>query len=255
MHIGREIESCKMSESEVLLQVGLCDDEPSTLQLIEDKLREEIGRILPNAKLMIWAFQDGGSLLEKCCEISFDIVFLDIEMPKWDGFSLAKRLHVLNPETHLVFVSSYESRVFDAYEYTHLWFVRKSTLKKDISRALQKYLCLTANWWTRYKIEDGFGARDVLIKDIVYFECNCHDVMVKTIKDIFHTYGSLAQVEGKLHNHGFIRVHRNYLVNADYIDVVGIKEVELIDGTKVAMGKDRKKSVREELLKHARQRQ
>lgn len=82
----------------------------------------------------------------------FSLVFLDWEMPEIDGFDLAGQLYLKNPHLKVVFVSNYESIVFDAYEYMPLWFVRKSSLERDMLKALQKYLGITTKVKLRYRM-------------------------------------------------------------------------------------------------------
>ena len=59
-------------------------------------------------------------------------------MPEIDGFDLAGQLYLKNPHLKVVFVSNYESIVFDAYEYMPLWFVRKSSLERDMLKSTAK---------------------------------------------------------------------------------------------------------------------
>lgn len=63
---------------------------------------------------------------------TFDLVFIDWEMPEVDGFDLAQRLYMENSEIKLAFVSNHENMVFEAYEYTPFWFVRKRCIEKDM---------------------------------------------------------------------------------------------------------------------------
>ena len=53
----------------------------------------------------------------------FDLVMLDIEMPGMNGFQLAKRTGTEQGTSYLIFVSAYESFVFDAQTFMPLWFV------------------------------------------------------------------------------------------------------------------------------------
>ena len=61
-----------------------------------------------------------------------------------DGFELAAKLCMNQPQVGLVFVSAHESFVFDAMEYSPLWFVRKGYLERDMFRGLRKYLQMTS---------------------------------------------------------------------------------------------------------------
>lgn len=235
------------------MRVGICDDEKEDLERIREAFLRKAAELDPDIILDVGLFHDGHSLYGAACREVFDLVFLDIEMPGWDGFKLAGELTKDSPDTRLIFVSSHESWVFDAHEYTPVWFVRKGLLERDMDRALRKYFHMTACRKIRFKINGGFGIREVLLRDIVYIECNGHELTVKLSDGTaYYVYGSLKPVEENLSGHGFFRVHRNYLVNQAYVADVGKEEIVLKGGTGIPMGRDRRKSVREAMIRFAR---
>ena len=203
--------------------------------------------------MQVSLFTDGCRLYEAGQQQPFDLVFLDIEMPERDGFWLAEQLGISCPETRLIFVSSHESWVFDAHEYMPLWFVRKGLLKRDMGRALQKYFQVTARRKISYKIQGGFGAGEVLLRDIMYIECNGHTLIYKMSGGAeYSVYGSLKSVAEELRDYGFLRIHRNYLVNQAYISQIEKQDAVLKNGAVIPMGRDRKKGVREMMMEYGR---
>ena len=174
-------------------------------------------------------------------------------MPERDGFWLAEQLGIHCPKTRLIFVSSHESWVFDAHEYMPLWFVRKGLLKRDMGRALQKYFQVTARRKISYKIQGGFGKSEVLLRDIMYIECNGHTLTYKMSGgQEYSVYGSLKPVEKELGDYGFFRIHRNYLVNQAYISRIEKQDAVLKNGAVVPLGRDRRKGVRERMMEYGR---
>lgn len=84
-------------------------------------------------------FSDGQTCLSQLRNRNFNILFLDIEMPGMDGFSMAGKMQKSYPNIVLIFVSSHESLVFQSYEYDTFWFMRKSALIADLKKAIDKY--------------------------------------------------------------------------------------------------------------------
>lgn len=242
-----------------ILRVAVCDDDEIYLNEMKEEIKKEIkeyiGRLPGTMDMQLSLFTDGRRLYEAGRQQPFDLVFLDIEMPEWDGFRLAEQLGLSCPETKIIFVSSHESWVFDALEYMPLWFVRKGLLKRDISRAMQKYFQVTARRKISYKIQGGFGAGEVLLRDIMYIECNGHTLTYKMSGGTeYSVYGSLRPVEEELKRYGFLRVHRNYLVNQAYISQIGKMDAVLKNGTAVPLGRDRRKGVKEMMMEYGRKR-
>ena len=67
------------------------------------------------------------------------------------------------------------------------------------------------------------------------------------------TYGTLKSLEEEWTSYGFLRVHKNYLVNVRYIMEVGLRSIRLSDGTELDMGKNKRKRI-VELVKQEKER-
>lgn len=225
------------------LVIGICDDSPEDLKRIQTEFCRSAEK-LGEKDIALYLYSDGRSLYKDSRDRDFSLVFLDWEMPGLDGFDLAEKLYIENPALKIVFVSNYENMVFDAYEYTPLWFVRKSALARDMMKALQKYFSLIAKTQLRYRMSDGFGLRDVRLETIMYAECSGHTVIVHMRDQTsLQMYGTLKSLEEEWVSHGFLRIHKNYLVNVRYIMEVGLRTVRLSDSTELDMGKNKRKRI------------
>ena len=236
-------------------RVGICDDKAEDIAHIEDALRKGLLRAGQPVRLVCRRFLDGEKLYEAVQNESFDLLLIDIEMPNLDGFKLAERLCMERPSFYLIFVSAHESFVFDASEYMPLWFVRKSNLEWDLFRAVRKYLQITAFTRVNYRLKEGFGFRELPLQDIIYIECSGHSLFIKrTDGSCLKKYGSLKSMEEELAGYHFLRIHKNFLVNQEYIKEVGKREVYLTDDSVLDMGRDRKIKIREAMLQYERER-
>lgn len=226
--------------------VGICDDKAEDINLIVDALRKALIRVGQAVGLTCRRFTDGEKLYAATLENTFHLLFIDIEMPGMNGFELAQKLCVNRPSIYLVFVSAHESFVFEAPEYSPIWFVRKSNLEEDMYRAVRKYLQVTAFTQVSYRLKEGFGYKEIPVMDIIYIEGSGHSLTIKkTGGSWMKKYGSLKSMEEDLQGCHFLRIHKNYLVNQEYIENVGGREVYLTDGSVIEMGRDRKREVRE----------
>ncbi|MCX4339676.1 MAG: LytTR family DNA-binding domain-containing protein [Lachnospiraceae bacterium] len=236
-------------------RIGICDDRQEDIARIESALRKGLSRTGQMVRLIISSFLNGEELYAATREKNFDLLFLDIEMPGMDGFELAAKLCMDRPQVGLVFVSAHESFVFDAMEYSPLWFVRKGYLERDMFRVLRKYLQMTSFKGVNYRMKEGFGFRELPIRNILYIEGSGHSlVFKKTDGGMLRKYGSLKSMEEELDGCSFLRIHKNYLVNQEYIKEVGSREVYLMDGSILEMGRDRKNAVREAMRLYDRER-
>lgn len=236
------------------LRVGICDDREEDIDRIEGALRSAVEENRQAVSVLCSRFLDGESLYETSRKEKFDLFFLDIEMPGVDGFKLAARLCMDRPQPRLVFVSIHESFVFDSPRYMPLWFVRKSMLERDMYKAMRMFFHVTAQLEVSYRLKGGFGSRNLLAKDILYIECSGHSLSCRLADGgILERHGSLKPLEEELAEYRFLRIHKNYLVNQEYIKEVGRREVYLSNGETLEMGRDRRPLVRKAMLQYERE--
>ena len=103
-------------------------------------------------------------------------------------------------------------------------------------------------------MSDGFGLRDVRLGSIMYAECSGHTIIVHMRDQTsLQIYGTLKSLEEGWDGHGFLRVHKNYLVNVRYIMEVGNRTIRLSDGSELDIGKNKRKRI-VELVKQEKER-
>ncbi|WP_321016480.1 LytR/AlgR family response regulator transcription factor, partial [Hungatella effluvii] len=195
-----------------MISIAICDDDNDFRLLLRDavyKMIESHGE-----QAVIEDFSDGQTCLSQLGSRKFNILFLDIEMPGMDGFSMAGKMQKSYPNIVLIFVSSHESLVFQSYEYDTFWFMRKSALITDLKKAIDKYFARIVYNELYYVV----NAQKVYYKDILYIECNGHLITIKTADRTYSMCGSLKKLEEELTPYQFIRVHKSFLVNMKQIN-------------------------------------
>ena len=227
--------------------IGICDDNREDAIRIQQEVCKCL-KLFGEEKTITMISEDGRKLLENCRTKMVNLIFLDLEMPECNGFELAEQIYDFNPAIKIIFVSNHENMVFDSYEYAPLWFVRKSFMERDMLKAVQKYLKteLKVQIWCK----DGEKSKDIwfCINEVLYIECRGHTLFIYTKNEECHKiYGSLKSLEEKLLVYGFIRIHKNFLVNARCVKEIGNRTVCLLDGMELDIGKNRRKQIKQQL--------
>lgn len=238
---------------EPLLRIAICDDKQEDLNRIKAELCQCLTGMELELRPEICLFSDGRAMYEESLQKGFSLAFLDLEMPGWNGFDLAERLHMSNPEIGIIFISIHDSMVYQSFAHAPIWFVRKKRLCREMAQAVQQYFRKTTYTRVRYRLKEGIGYRELRITDIRYIECSGHNVIIRTIRGgQYQKYGSLKAEEKELGKYGFIRIHKNFLVNMGHINEVGQRYVVLKDGTELDMGRDRKKAIVEGMARYGK---
>lgn len=173
--------------------------------------------------------------VEKIKQFQPDIVFLDIEMPQKNGFELFKNFEKLN--FHVVFVTAYNHYAIKAFEVSAVDYLLKPIdvqRLKEAEEKLVKQTQLNPNFQVLknnletpepkhitipYKTDSAV----VKINDIVYIQANraySKILVFNTDKQIetAYTYAKkLVYFEENLPKKLFIRVHRSWVINFNFI--------------------------------------
>ena len=113
------------------MKIAIVDDDKNSIRNLSNVLVDSYGDIVES----IDEFNSPGLFLSS--DLAFDVLFLDIEMPRISGIELSKN-HILEG-ANIVFVTSKESLVFEAYNTTNaLGFIRKDNLQKDLAVIMDK---------------------------------------------------------------------------------------------------------------------
>ena len=84
--------------------------------------------------------------------------------------------------------------------------------------------------------------------DIIYLQSEGRKVKVISRKTSFEYYGKLSEAEKQLSG-DFIRIHKSFIVNKEYVFRYTYETVEMMDGTIFTISMANRKNVRDKILK------
>jgi two-component system response regulator LytT len=222
-----------------MIRIALCDDNHNTVQ----KYAQLISHLAEkhSIDIEISCFYNGESLLFQYADTpeKVDIIYLDILMGNTDGMETARRLRECECKAQIVFLTSVEDFVYDAFDVNAVHYL----LKGDTSTAkFEKVFLKTAKLAAKKEDElfsfEFDGKTSVLhIGDISYFDIDRRLVTVHYDRDCkAEFYASMEQIQSRLSEHNFVRAHRSYLVNLTYIAVFQHQKLVLKTGEVVPIG-------------------
>jgi two-component system LytT family response regulator len=208
-----------MADSKI--KVLIVDDERLARKDLASMLAE-----YPEVELVGEA-QDVPSAIKAIESLSPDLVFLDIQMPGQTGFDLMDQIDFAGK---IVFVTAYDEYALRAFEINALDYLMKPVsherLKKTLSRFEVPEEAIPKNY-TPLNYDDrlfttlGTKVQFLIIKSIVlihaegdYTYITCNDGHKGLVTK------SMKEWEDRLPSTHFSRVHRNSIINTDYIEKV-----------------------------------
>ena len=216
------------------VQIVLCDDDPRFLE----SLGGEILRIFAkrDMNIRIAAFSSPGEIpkqwLAQCDMAFFDIDFENLET---NGIDAARSLRQLNSRALIFFVTNYIDYAPAGYEVQAFRYI----LKRDITDVLERYLLQAMEHFAagheRLRLHGRDGMAEIPLNQIIYLEVMDHCVSIHTQGETYSLNTTLSSMDAGLQEHGFLRIHKSFLVNMCYIRKFRSRECLLTDGTSLAV--------------------
>lgn len=119
------------------MKVAICDDSEQDIADLKEKLLKIIEGQIENCEIHVYT--DVTKFLKEIHTISFDGIFLDIDMPQMTGIQAKTAGQEVLPDVGLIFVSSCESMVLKRLKPHRFGLSEKRGLKKNWKRQLRHY--------------------------------------------------------------------------------------------------------------------
>jgi len=164
-----------------------------------------------------------------------DLVFLDVQMPKLDGFEV---LELLEPRPAVVFCTAYDEFALRAFEVNAVDYLLKPYGRERLAGALARVrerraapvaapapsASALANaarepgrFTERLLVRDGANVHVVTLEQLDYLEAQDDYVAIHTGGKSWLKHATLAEIADGLDPARFVRVHRSYVVPVDRI--------------------------------------
>jgi two-component system LytT family response regulator len=226
----------------------IIDDEPRSIDVLQSLVKTYCPQV--EVKATTKDAEEGIALIKS---ISPDIVFLDIEMPYINGFSLLESIVPIKFET--IFVTAFENYAIKAFKYNALDYLLKPVSIEELKSAVEKAVERVEN-----KNKFLYNKADLQkiclpVQDGIIF-ANINDI-IRCKADGKYTWfhfsnnekmlvcKNLKEYEQLLPDNIFFRAHHSHLINLNYIHKYYRGKnniIEMKDGSMVELS-NRKKDI------------
>lgn len=236
-----------------VVKVLIVDDEALAREVIKSFLKED------SSMNLIGECENGFEGLKAIQDLSPDIVFLDVQMPKLTGFEL---LELLDQPPAIVFSTAYDEYAIKAFEQNAVDYLLKPYSKERFLAALQKAKNRVLsddnekpdmskllsnqtpgeNKLSRVVVKTGSKIHIISVDKIRYIEAMDDYVRFHTAEGKFLKQNTMKFYESQLPESDFIRIHRSYIIRVKEIARLEPMEkdghvVLLHDGTQLSVSR------------------
>jgi two-component system LytT family response regulator len=214
----------------------IIDDEPLARSIVKEYLQDysEIELLLE--------CNDGFEGVKAIMQYQPDLIFLDIQMPKINGFEM---LELIEQPPAVIFTTAFDEYAIKAFETHAVDYLLKPFSKERFTKALDKFLNQTSTQQQKKATEDmlqsatelpaqnerivvktGGKIKIIPVPDIHYLEAADDYVKIVTADGSFLKNKTMGFFEKSLPQNIFVRTHRSYVVNIQEITRIDPYEKE-----------------------------
>ena len=244
------------------LKAIIVDDEPycceALAMLLDESSEVEVISTCHNAI-------DGLNAIRK---YSPDVVFLDVEMPKMNGFEMLERLPLVNFE--IIFTTSYDQYALKAIRFSAIDYLLKPVDGEELQKAVQKVthrsqkpiaqqleilmqkIHQPTTPINKIAMPTMEGLQMIPVDSIISCESDSnYTILLLKNKKKITVSRTLKEIEELLEEHSFVRVHRCYLANLNEVEKYVKGEggyLVMSDGTTIDVARNKKEVLLKKLL-------
>jgi len=230
----------------------LADDEHLARSVLREYLAHE------PAIQIVAECTNGFEAVKAATEHKPDVMFLDVQMPKLDGFEV---LELIDPEIAVVFCTAFDQYAMRAFEAAAVDYLlkpfseerfraalRRIELRKGETRSATLPVELKAavrpagEYLERIVVKDGARVHVIPAGKLDYAEAQDDYVALRSEGKTWLKPQTIASLEAALHPKRFVRVHRGFLLNIERISRIEPNTKDtwiavLTDGTKIPVSR------------------
>jgi two-component system LytT family response regulator len=230
------------------MKVIIIDDEPLARSIVKEYLQSfDQVEILAECG-------DGFEGIKAIQQLQPDLIFLDIQMPKINGFEM---LELVDNPPAVIFTTAFDEFAIKAFELNAVDYLLKPFSQERFTKAVQKYLqnnfvsdtkevvetaAQSELQQNRVVVKDRNKIKIIPVNKIHYVEAADDYVKIITDDGTFLKKRTMSFFENSLSAYHFVRVHRSYIVNSQLITRIDPLEKDshillLTTGAKIPISK------------------
>lgn len=204
------------------LNIAMIEDSPAHCQQLQTTLNQWAKEKFVTLHTAV--FTDCASCtLDKM--LSFDVIFLDIELPDGSGLTLAQSLRNANYLGTIIILSAHEDYALQGYRVRALYYIVKPVTLREITFALSPVITQLMDDCYTISISKH-ETKQIKYSDIVAFRCikSSHYISIDTITDVYRQRATINTLCDALPDY-FLQTNRSTIMNLNHIQSISQKDI------------------------------
>ena len=207
--------------------------------------------------------RNGAEAVKAIKESLPDLVFLDIQMPDFNGFQVLEKTQSVSKKPDVIFITAYDEYALKAFEKHAMDYLLKPLDEDRFNEALVRLKQSRKNkqsWYSNelakeydrirserdsdisFEVSSKGSSKKIYPEEIVYAEADGNYVQIHLTNQKYLYRSSLSDFCEKLSSHPFLRIHRTVVINTESIQTISYSgnneyKITLITGTEFKSGR------------------
>lgn len=203
------------------MNILIVDDEPLALSRLQ-RLLASLGHTSITQAL------SASEALEHSHAQTFDLAILDISMSDMDGIELGYALRYAHEAMAIIYQTAYENYALKAFDVGAVDYLLKPYTSQMLERSLQRINVKNSKPELRLISKAGDTHYLLRPEDIFYVKADLSEVILRSKEGFSYYPKKISDVRILLESHGFLQIHRSYIINLN-----AISEMETIDQSRI----------------------
>lgn len=236
----------------MIIKTIIIDDEPLAASIVKEYLKDYPDITIADECL------NGFEGLKSIQEHQPELIFLDVQMPKINGFEM---LELIDTPPAVIFTTAFDEYAIKAFEAHAVDYLLKPFSKERFDKTMRQWMesriQTAAPDKTRQLLEDttvsgeeihrivvksGNHIRIIPVDEIQHIEAYDDYVKIFTPEDVYLKKQTMSTLEAGLNPQQFVRVHRSYILPVQHITKIESMGKEshiaiLKNGSKIPLSK------------------
>lgn len=184
----------------------------------EELARKRLRRMLESLEYAdLSDAQSAEEALELFDKNSYDLVFLDINMPQTNGLELGYELRYLQSNIAIIYQSAYDEHALKAYDIGAVGYLVKPFSTEQLEANINRVKAKQSSKELMFMSKTGENYLLLKPEEIYYIKADLSEVTLRSKNGFSYLSQKISEIESKLEGHSFFRIHRSYLINVNEI--------------------------------------
>lgn len=230
------------------MNIAICDDLQSDSELLQKYI--EMYCTNHSIDFEFFSFLSGEALLENFEKDKYEILFLDIYMGGKSGIETAHAIRDADSECLIIFTTTSLDHAIESFEVAAIHYLVKPLNYDHVEKALDRCNQLFTLADKYIQVMSQRIMVRVLLKELMFAEVYRNITVLHTVSGEVKTYMPLDELSLLLEGEEFLRCHRSYIVNMNFI--VGMENCDFIlkNEQKVPIPRQDKQQMKQQYTNH-----